>query len=62
MCKGVNIRGEEIKAHAKKNRDADGSDEEGPSDHQGGSMRREVGKRADRDSKSGKAKNWFVGC
>ena len=35
MRKGVTIRGEKIKAHAKKKRDADSSDEEEPSDDDG---------------------------
>ena len=65
MCKGVTIRGEEIKAHAKKKQDADSSNEEEPSDDGGGgSMRRGAGKSGGRDGKSGKAgaKKWFVGC
>ena len=65
MCKGVTIRGEEIKAHAKKKREADSSNEEEPGDDDGGgSIRRGAGKSEGRDSKSGKAgaKKWFVGC
>ena len=65
MRKGVTMRGEEIKAHAKKKRDADRTDEEEPSDSDGGgSMRRGAGKSEGRDGKSGKAgaKMWFVVC
>ena len=61
--KGVTIRGEEIKAHAKKKRDGDSSDEEEPSnDDGGGNKRRGAGKSADKDGKSGGAKKWSVGC
>ena len=50
MRKGVIIRGEEIKAHAMKKRDADNNDEEEPCDDDGGgSMRRGAGKSADKD-------------
>ena len=63
MCKGVTIRGEEIKTHTKKKRDADISDAREPSDDdQGGNKKRRAGKSADKDAKSGKAKKWFVGC
>ena len=65
MRKGVTIRAEEIKAHAKKKQDAGSSDEEEPSDDDGGdSMRLGAGNSEGRDSKSGKAetKKWFVGC
>ena len=59
----VTIRGEEIKAHAKKKRDVDSSHEEEPSDDDGGgNMRRGAGKSADKDGKSGKAGMWFSGC
>ena len=38
MRKGVTIRGEEIKAHTKRTRDADSRGEEEPSDDDGGGM------------------------
>ena len=57
MRKGVTIRGEEIKAHSKKKRDADSSDKEEPSDDDGGGYKkRGAGKSADKDGKSGTAK------
>ena len=63
MRKGVTIRGEEIKAHTRKKRDADSIDEGEPSDvDEGGYKRRGAEKSADKDAKRGKANKWFVGC
>ena len=63
--KEVIIRGEEIKAHVKKKRDADNNDEEEPSDDDdNGGNRCSAGKSDGRAGRSGKAgaKMWFVGC
>ena len=54
--KGLIIKGEEIKAHAKKKRDADSSDKEELSDDDDhGGKRRGAGKGDGRDGKSSKA-------
>ena len=73
VCKGMVIRGEEMKAHTKRKRQTSGSDKEAFSDTKqhderrgdaSGDRSRRIGRSRSKDSKVAKDgdERWFFGC